>query len=59
MELSAEDTTSGITTKEQAITVHWAAESTSGRFAPDFSYALADKDCFMHKTWQLGIGIVF
>ena len=25
----------------------------------DFSYALADKDCFMHKTWQLGIGIVF
>ena len=24
----------------------------------DFSYALADKDCFMHKTWQLGIGIV-
>lgn len=23
----------GITTKEQAITVHWAAESTSGRFA--------------------------
>ena len=25
----------------------------------DFSYALADKDCFMHRTWQLGIGIVF
>jgi hypothetical protein len=25
----------------------------------DFSYALADKDSFMHRTWQLGIGIVF
>lgn len=25
----------------------------------DFSYALADKECLMHKTWQLGIGIVF
>lgn len=25
----------------------------------DFSYALADKDCFMNKTWQIGIGIVF
>jgi len=25
----------------------------------DFSYALADKDCFMHRTWQLGVGIVF
>lgn len=25
----------------------------------DFSYALADKDCLMHRTWQLGIGIVF
>lgn len=25
----------------------------------DFSYALAGKDCFMHRTWQLGIGIVF
>lgn len=25
----------------------------------DFSYALAGKECFMHRTWQLGIGIVF
>ena len=25
----------------------------------DFSYALADKDCLMHQTWQLGFGIVF
>ena len=25
----------------------------------DFSYALADKDCFMRRTWQLGVGIVF
>ncbi len=25
----------------------------------DFSYALADKDSFMHHTWQLGVGIVF
>lgn len=25
----------------------------------DFSYALAEKDCFMHRTWQLGVGIVF
>lgn len=25
----------------------------------DFSYALADKECFMHRTWQLGVGIVF
>lgn len=24
----------------------------------DFSYALADKDCLMHRTWMLGIGIV-
>lgn len=23
----------------------------------DFSYALADKDCLMHHTWMLGIGI--
>lgn len=25
----------------------------------DFSYALADKDCFMNRTWQLSIGVVF
>lgn len=25
----------------------------------DFSYTLADKGCFMHRTWQLGVGIVF
>ena len=25
----------------------------------DFSYALADSDCFMHRTWQLSVGIVF
>ena len=25
----------------------------------DFSYALADKDCLMHQTWQLGFGVVF
>lgn len=25
----------------------------------DFSYALADKDCFMRRTWQLSVGVVF
>lgn len=25
----------------------------------DFSYALADKDSFMHKTWQISLGVVF
>ena len=25
----------------------------------DFSYALTSEDCFMHRTWQLGVGIVF
>ena len=25
----------------------------------DFSYALADKDNFMHKTWQISLGVVF
>lgn len=25
----------------------------------DFSYVLADKDNFMHKTWQISLGVVF
>ncbi|MDD3037721.1 PorV/PorQ family protein [Bacteroides sp.] len=25
----------------------------------DFSYALADKDCFMYRTWQISLGVIF